>query len=282
MIHEGDCRAIGGLKIGRGNRSTRREPAPAPLFPPQIQHDQTRARTRAAAVGSYYSLLWTYFQCVRFEVLTAVTMTNAVFWDVAPCRYFVNWRFGGLYRLHLRGIKNSRAIRSSETSVNKLSTQPHIPEDGILHTSSVFSLVVYTDRITQKFSAVKFPNQGMTHLNMKLHGIILFSVVIYTLFGQSNDHHHVSICMNTVQSYNTGTVFYINSLFLGGSVLKIHSRVRVTLVGVLDWRLHLFTILTHVSSLKLIIATSLMSTFYKSLQHTLSLFSLLSSPIVSL
>jgi hypothetical protein len=29
MIGEGDCGAIDGLKIGRGNRSTRRKPAPA-------------------------------------------------------------------------------------------------------------------------------------------------------------------------------------------------------------------------------------------------------------
>jgi hypothetical protein len=42
MIDEGDCGAIGGMKIGRGNRSTRRKPAPAPLCPPQIPHDQTR------------------------------------------------------------------------------------------------------------------------------------------------------------------------------------------------------------------------------------------------
>jgi hypothetical protein len=39
------------MKIGRGNRSTRRKPAPAPLCPPQIPLDQTRARTRAAALG---------------------------------------------------------------------------------------------------------------------------------------------------------------------------------------------------------------------------------------
>jgi hypothetical protein len=51
-IDEGDCGAIGGMKIGRGNRSTRRKPAPAPLCSPQIPHDQTRARTRAAAEGS--------------------------------------------------------------------------------------------------------------------------------------------------------------------------------------------------------------------------------------
>jgi hypothetical protein len=52
MIDEDDCGAIGGMKIGRGNRSTRRKPAPVSLCPPQIPHDQTRARTRAAAVGS--------------------------------------------------------------------------------------------------------------------------------------------------------------------------------------------------------------------------------------
>jgi hypothetical protein len=52
MIDDGDCGEIGGMKIGRGNQSTRRKPALAPLYPPQIPHDQTRARTRAAAVGS--------------------------------------------------------------------------------------------------------------------------------------------------------------------------------------------------------------------------------------
>jgi hypothetical protein len=49
---DGDCGAVGGMKIGRGNRSTRRKPAP-----PQIPHDQTRARTRAAAVGSQVTKL---------------------------------------------------------------------------------------------------------------------------------------------------------------------------------------------------------------------------------
>jgi hypothetical protein len=36
-----------GRMIGRGNRSTRRKPAPVPLCPPQTPH-----ATRAAAVGS--------------------------------------------------------------------------------------------------------------------------------------------------------------------------------------------------------------------------------------
>jgi hypothetical protein len=40
------------MKTGRGNRSTRRKPAPVPLCPPQIPHDLSWAGTRAAAVGS--------------------------------------------------------------------------------------------------------------------------------------------------------------------------------------------------------------------------------------
>jgi hypothetical protein len=41
MIGDGDCGEIGGTKIGRGNRSTRRKPAPSATlsFPPQIAHD---------------------------------------------------------------------------------------------------------------------------------------------------------------------------------------------------------------------------------------------------
>jgi hypothetical protein len=50
----GDCEdaEFGGMKIGKGNRSTRRKPAPAPLCPPQIPPDQTQAQTWAATVGS--------------------------------------------------------------------------------------------------------------------------------------------------------------------------------------------------------------------------------------
>jgi hypothetical protein len=35
MIGDGDCGEIGGMKIGRKNRSTRRKPALAPLCPPE-------------------------------------------------------------------------------------------------------------------------------------------------------------------------------------------------------------------------------------------------------
>jgi hypothetical protein len=66
-------------------------------------------------------------------------MKNAVFWDVAPCRYSVSRHFGETYRLHLQGSSlavfstfKMKATRSSETSVHTRSTWGHIPQNGIL------------------------------------------------------------------------------------------------------------------------------------------------------
>jgi hypothetical protein len=44
--------------------------------------------------------------CVRFEVVTALTMKNDVFWDVTPCGSCKNRRFGGTWRLLHQGDKN--------------------------------------------------------------------------------------------------------------------------------------------------------------------------------
>jgi hypothetical protein len=54
--------------------------------------------------------LWTVRHYVRFEVLTAVTMKNAVFWDVTPCVSFKNRRFGGTDRLNHQDDTNRWAI----------------------------------------------------------------------------------------------------------------------------------------------------------------------------
>jgi hypothetical protein len=39
MIDDDDYGAVGGMRIGRGNQSTRRKPTPVPLCPPQIPHN---------------------------------------------------------------------------------------------------------------------------------------------------------------------------------------------------------------------------------------------------
>jgi hypothetical protein len=43
---------------------------------------------------------------VRFEVFTAVTMKNGVFWVVTPCGPCKNRRFGEIWRLLHQGDKN--------------------------------------------------------------------------------------------------------------------------------------------------------------------------------
>jgi hypothetical protein len=48
MIDDGYRGTIGGIKMGKGNRNTRRKPTPAPLRSPQIPNDLTRA----AAMGN--------------------------------------------------------------------------------------------------------------------------------------------------------------------------------------------------------------------------------------
>jgi hypothetical protein len=58
MIDDDDYGAVGGMRIDRGNRSTRRKPAPVPLCTPQIPHDLTWDWTRAAAVGSQRLTAW--------------------------------------------------------------------------------------------------------------------------------------------------------------------------------------------------------------------------------
>jgi hypothetical protein len=59
MISDGDCGEIGGMKIGRGNRSTRRKPAPAPLCPPQIPHAFLNILLRRLI--NWYPVLNSYF-----------------------------------------------------------------------------------------------------------------------------------------------------------------------------------------------------------------------------
>jgi hypothetical protein len=58
MIDDDECGAVGGMRIGRGNRITRRKHSPVSLCPPQIPHDLTWDRTRAAAVGNRRLTAW--------------------------------------------------------------------------------------------------------------------------------------------------------------------------------------------------------------------------------
>jgi hypothetical protein len=46
--------------------------------------------------------------CVRLEVFTAVSVNNAVFWDVTQCGSCESRRFGGKWNLYLQCRKTQR------------------------------------------------------------------------------------------------------------------------------------------------------------------------------
>jgi hypothetical protein len=54
------------------------------------------------------SYLYRIHLSLRFYVLAAVTMKNAVFWYITPFGSCKNRRFGGAYRLHHKGDRDRR------------------------------------------------------------------------------------------------------------------------------------------------------------------------------
>jgi hypothetical protein len=88
MTDEDDYGTIGGMRIGRGNRSTLTKPDPWSLCPPQIPHDLIRAGTRAAAVGSRRLTAWAM---ARPKIVFSLNGNISEF----PCN--AEWRRGNTY-----------------------------------------------------------------------------------------------------------------------------------------------------------------------------------------
>jgi hypothetical protein len=60
MIHDDECGPVGGMRIGRGNRSTRRKPAPGPLCPPDLgRRGEKPATNRLSYSKTHY--VWAYY-----------------------------------------------------------------------------------------------------------------------------------------------------------------------------------------------------------------------------
>jgi hypothetical protein len=87
------------------------------------------------------SYLPTSLLLFRFDVLTAATMKRTIFWDATPVE--VHRRFGGMYFLHLQARRVSQAKQDADTKRGELyrTTQPHIPEDRILHLFCLYCLI---------------------------------------------------------------------------------------------------------------------------------------------
>jgi hypothetical protein len=74
-------------------------------IPPFMQPEELLTGSYTGPDGSSLPrpilVLQNLFVLVRFEVFTAVTMKNSVFWEVAPCRSCVNRRFNdGTHKIY--------------------------------------------------------------------------------------------------------------------------------------------------------------------------------------
>jgi hypothetical protein len=110
---------IGGMMIGRRNRSTRRKLAPVPLCPPQSPH-AARTWTRADAVGSQRLTAWATARPVTCNTSGSHDMTIktifTIIWVMTPFNLVDIYRlFERRYRLLLQGQHSSPAFKLINT-----------------------------------------------------------------------------------------------------------------------------------------------------------------------
>jgi hypothetical protein len=141
-MDDDECGAVGGM-IGRGNRSTRKDPAPVPFCPPQIPHDLTGAGTRATAVGRRLLTAWaTARRAVLLQTLRAAQVNNTY------CTFYRTWRFIPAFR---------RAPVINVSHINSIHTQ--------LPISSGFTLILSSAVPELRWLVAGFPQRrsGFDH-----------------------------------------------------------------------------------------------------------------------
>jgi hypothetical protein len=132
-----ECGAVDKMRIGRGSWSTRREPTPEPHFPPQIPHDPTWNRTRAAAWAD------------RAQLIVKESRESPVLWhsiaDVTkPCHYYLSYG------------------RSDQLNVQ---SDPKIRNEGTLIKLSVFWKPITVAARSQAWSVFGRWNPGIVGSN---------------------------------------------------------------------------------------------------------------------
>jgi hypothetical protein len=89
---------------------------------------------------------------VGFEVLKAVVMKIAIFWNIAPFSPHVNRRFGGMNHVHLQGKESAE----QETSVQQVARKP---------------LVVTSQRLATWVTARPFEPRCKLKVKIEVEGI---------------------------------------------------------------------------------------------------------------
>jgi hypothetical protein len=69
---------------------------------PNCHMCKEKIKFKYVTISNVYKIIF-----MGFEVLSVMTMKNAVFWDVAPCGSCKKRPFGGTCRLHLQGKKST-------------------------------------------------------------------------------------------------------------------------------------------------------------------------------
>jgi hypothetical protein len=134
---------------------------------------------------------WINDQIVRFEVFTAVTMKNVVFWDVALCKSCVNRRFGGTYSLHLQGRKICKQGISEQEAADWAISRNHwwLSLQPPAHTGSSlidFSTLKMEAIQTSVYSSI---NKVTPLQDVPLHPRCVHSLLIFVNKQYSNNYN---------------------------------------------------------------------------------------------
>jgi hypothetical protein len=120
-MKDDECGAVGGIRIGRGNRSTRRKRSPVPICPSQIPHDLTWARTWAATVGSRrlttWAMAWPICKYVLL-ILVSVTFATGSYDRGKSASFDVTLQAP----LHVKTIRQERSPHQRPTAVSRVLT----------------------------------------------------------------------------------------------------------------------------------------------------------------
>jgi hypothetical protein len=94
--------------------------------------------TESLVLCSFHEIQDLILHYVGFEVLTAVVMEIAIFWDLAQCSPNMNRCFGGMYHLHFQGRKSAEPMGTGEHPF-LLPSGPYIT---VIPTDSSFCLAI--------------------------------------------------------------------------------------------------------------------------------------------
>jgi hypothetical protein len=123
-------------------------------------------------------------------------MKNAVFWDVAPCRHFVNRRFGGSYRFNLQVIR-------------------------ILHRIWLFSVI----RKTRKIPPLGFRKHREGRKSRKRFNVVPFvNFLLFCVPSIANkETHHVDVSSILFGKYMSPNAATLGDVSLASSVHLIRN-----------------------------------------------------------